>query len=99
SIQSGNKILLHPQLPHIKGMSNILRMHEQMDFLVHRDRHFCGHDVVPGIRIMLGVETKEILRSLINELGMNGAELPIRTGIAEIESELSGLNLDGHGVG
>src|SRR5580765_686572 len=80
-------------------MSNILRMHEQMDFLVHRDSHLGGHDVVFGIRIMFGVETIEILRSLINELGVNGAELSIRTGVAEIESKLSGLDLDGHGVG
>src|SRR5216683_6209072 len=94
NIQTGNKILLHPQLPHKKGMSNIFRMHEQMDFLVHGDRHLGGHDVVFGIRIMLGVETIEILRSLINELGVNGAQLSIRAGVAEIERELSGLNLD-----
>src|SRR5438477_7809955 len=30
---------------------------------------------------------------------MNGAKLSIRTGIAEIESELPSLDLDGHSVG
>ena len=80
-------------------MSNIFCMHQEMDLLVHGDRHFGGHDVVPGIRIMLGVETKEILRSLINEFRVSGAERSIRTGVTEIESELSGLDLDGHGAG
>ena len=32
-------------------------------------------------------------------LGVNGAELSIRAGIAEIEGELSGLHLNRHGVG
>ena len=99
NIQPGNKILLHPQLPHIKGMSHILRMHEEVDFLVHRDRHLGRHDVVPRIHIMLGVETKDILRSFVDQLGMKGAKLSVRTGIAEIESELSGLDLDRHGIG
>src|ERR1700674_106877 len=98
NIQPGNKILLHPQLPHKKGMSNILRMHEQMNFLVHGDRHLSGHNVVFGIRIMFGIETKEILRSFIDEFWMKGAERSIWTGITEVERELSGLDLDGHGV-
>src|SRR5438445_5603128 len=79
-------------------MSNILRMHEQMDFLVHGNSHLSGHNVIFGIRIMFGIETKEILRSLTNELRVKGAERSIRTGIAEVERELSGLDLDGHGV-
>src|ERR1700693_79877 len=79
-------------------MSNILRMHEQMDFLVHGDRHLSGHDVVFGLRIICGVETKEILRSFIDEFRVKGAERSIRTGITEVERELSGLDLDGHGV-
>src|SRR5260370_13896220 len=87
NIQTGNKILLHPQLPHKKGMSNILRMHEQMDFLVHGNSHLSGHNVILGIRIMFGIETKEILRSLTNELRVKGAERSIRTGIAELERE------------
>src|SRR5208337_3026730 len=79
-------------------MSDILRMHEEMDFLIDGDRHFGGYDVVPGIHIMLGIEAVEILRSLINELGVKWAELSIRTGIAEIESELASLDLDRHGI-
>src|SRR5450759_115495 len=79
-------------------MANILRMHEQMDFLVHGDGHLGGHDVVFGIRIVVRVETEEILRSLVDEFGVKEAELSIGAGVAEIESELSGLDLDRHGV-
>src|SRR5450631_962473 len=80
-------------------MSDILRVHEEMNFFVHGDDHRGGHDVVARIRIMFRVEPKEILRSFINELGVKGAEFSIRAGIAEIESELSGLDLDRHGIG
>src|SRR5664279_5120094 len=80
-------------------MSHILGVHEEMDFLVHGDDHRGSHDVVPCIRIMLRVKSKEVLRSFINKLGVKGAELSVWTGIAEIESELSGLDLDRHGVG
>src|SRR5271170_2557762 len=80
-------------------MSHVLRMHKQMNFLVHRNGHLGGHNVVAGIHIMLGIKTKEILRSLVDEFGMKRSEFTIRARVAEIESELSGLNLDGHGIG
>src|SRR6202521_2184042 len=69
-----------------------------MDFLVHWNSHLGGDDVVFRIRIMFGIETKEILRSFIDEFRVKGAERSIRTGITEVERELSGLDLDGHGV-
>src|SRR6266404_7674390 len=97
NIQPGNKILLHTQLPHKKGMSNIFRMHEQMDFLVHGDSHLGGHDVVPGVRVVLWIKAEKILVGLIDQLRVKGTELLIRTVVAEIESELSGLDLDGEG--
>ena len=62
NIQSGDKILLHSQLPDKERMANISGMHEQMNFLIHRDRHLGGHDIVFGILVVRGVETKEILR-------------------------------------
>src|SRR5271166_956860 len=80
-------------------MSNIFGVHEQMDFLVYRNRHLGGHDVVPGIGIVLGIETKEVLRALINELRVKGAERSIRTGVAKIESELARLDLYRHSAG
>src|ERR1700680_4445023 len=70
-----------------------------MDFLVHRDRHFSGNDVVLGICVMVGIETIEILRALIEQLGVNGAEGSVRTRVAEIKRKLPGLNLNWHGVG
>src|ERR1700690_4599541 len=80
-------------------MSHILGMHEQMNLLIHRDRHLRRHDVVSGIYIMLGIEAKEVLRSLVDEFGMKRSELSVGAGVTEIESELSGLHLDGHGIG
>src|ERR1039458_8652323 len=99
NIQPGNKILLHPQLPYKERVPKVFRMHEQMDFLVHRNCHLGGDDVVFGIRIMVEVETKVILRALINEFRVQRSERAIRTGVAEIEGELPGLDLDRHGVG
>src|SRR5580704_3396407 len=98
NIQPRNKILLHPQLSYKKGMSHILRVHEQMDFLVDGDGHFRGHNVVFRRRIMVGVETIKILISLVDQFRMNRPKRSIRTRIAERESELSGLDLDRDGI-
>ena len=58
----------------------------------------CSHDVIFGIRIMVHVQTEEVLAGLADHVGVNGAELSVRAGIAEIKGELSGLDLDRHGV-
>src|SRR5277367_3206 len=79
-------------------MSNILGMHEQMNFPVYRNRHLRSHNVVSRIHIMLRIKTKEVQRSLIDKVRVNRPKFSIRTGIAEIESELSRLNLDRHGT-
>ena len=47
-----NKILLHSQFTHKKGMAEIFRVHQQMNLLVHRNRHFSSHYVIFGIRIV-----------------------------------------------
>ena len=60
-IQAGNKILLNAQLRHKERMPDILGVHQQVDFAVHRDGHFGGHDVVFRVRIVVRVQTKEIL--------------------------------------
>src|SRR5260370_30493526 len=87
NIQPGNKILLHTQLPQKKGMSNILRMHEQMDFLVYGNSHLRRYDVVPGIRVVFRIKAKKILVGLIDQFRVQRTELFIRTRVAEIESE------------
>ena len=45
------------------------------------------------------IEAKEVLCGLVDLFGMNGTELAIRTGIAEIKRELSGLRLHLYGIG
>src|SRR3979490_269663 len=77
-------------------MPDIFCVHKQMDFLVNRDSHFGSYNIVPGFDVMLGIEAENILRALINEFWMQGSKLFIRTRVAEIKSELSGLRLDGH---
>src|SRR5712671_1058504 len=77
-------------------MPDIFCVHEEMDFLINWDSHFGGHNIVPGFDVMLGIEAENILRALINEFRVQGAKLLIRTRVAEIKSELSGLRLDGH---
>src|SRR5260370_5535412 len=86
----------YPQLQTKKGSANILRMHEQMNFLVHGDGHLGGQDVFFGNRIMFGIDTKEILSSFTDDFPLKGTERSIRAGIAEIENELARLDLDPH---
>src|SRR5260370_1989795 len=52
NIQPGNKVLLHRQLPHKKGMGNILRVHEQMDSLVRRSIHLRRTHFAPSIQYL-----------------------------------------------
>src|SRR5882762_6458914 len=98
NIQSRNKILLHTQLPHKKGMSNIFGMHEQMDFLVYGNRHLSRYDVVPGLWVVLQIQAEKVLRPLIDQLRMDRSEVSVRPRIAKIKGKLSGLHLYGHGV-
>ena len=51
-IQAGDEILLHPQFRYVERMSHILRVHQQMDFAVHRNRHFGGHNIVFGVLVV-----------------------------------------------
>src|SRR5258707_6472468 len=94
----GNKFLLSPQLPHEKGVANILGVHKQMYFLVHRDGHLGGDDVVSRLNIVFLVEAEEFLRTFVDPLRVKRAKLSIWTGVTEIESKLPGLNLDRHSV-
>src|ERR1700730_450950 len=80
-------------------MAQILRVHEQMNLPVRGDRHLSGYNVIFGVLIVGLIQTKEMRVGLANEIGVKRAELPVGTGVAEIESELSGLDLDRHGVG
>src|SRR4029077_4599684 len=84
--------------PHKKGVANILRVHEQMHFLVHRDGHLGGDDVVSRLNIVFLVEAEEFLRTFVDPLRMKRAKLSIRTGVTKIESELPGLNLNRHRI-
>src|SRR5450755_168407 len=79
-------------------MPHIFRVHQEMDFCIDRDRHFGGHNVVAGVHIMLGIETKNVLISFVDEFGMKTAELPIHAGVAEVKGKLSSLDLDRHGI-
>src|SRR5271169_1583085 len=98
-IQPRYEILVDAQRRHVKGMTNIFGMHEQMDFLVYGNSHLRRYNVVPGIRVVFWIKTEEILVSLIDQLRMKWTKLFICTWVAEIESELSGLDLNGEGGG
>ena len=93
-IQSRNEVLLHPQLRNIKRMSDILRMHQQMNIAVHWNRHFSGHNVIFGILIVGLIKTKKVFVGLVNHRGMERTELPVRAGIAEVKRKLPGLHLN-----
>src|SRR5208283_3121729 len=96
NVQPGDEVLLHAQLPHIEGVANIFGVQCEQNWLVHRDGELGGDDVVFGIWITVRIKTKEVLISLINELGMKGSEFAIRPGITKIVGELPGLHIDVH---
>src|SRR5579872_1882038 len=79
-------------------MANVFGVHQQVDLVVHGDRHFCGDDVIFGVGIVIGIDTEEILVGFAHHLGMNRGERSIWSGITEVERELSGLDLDRDGI-
>ena len=70
-----------------------------MNFPVHRNCHLSGYDVVFRILVMRGVKTIEIASSIVDLIGVDGAELPIRARIAEVKGKLLCLHLDLQRVG
>src|SRR5579872_343243 len=69
-----------------------------MDLAVYWDGHLCGDNVILRIRIMGGVQPKEILVSLADHVGMSGTKFAIRPRVAEVEGKLTSLHLHRHGV-
>src|SRR5260370_38878530 len=88
NIQPGNKILLYPQLPHEKGVANILGVHEQMDFLIHRNGHLGGDDIVSRLNIVFLVAAEEFLPTLLDPLPVKQAKPSHLTLVAENENQL-----------
>src|SRR5690349_10358495 len=97
-IQSWHEILMNSQSRNIEGVADIFGVHQQTDFTVNRNGHFGAHDIVLGVRIVVGIETVEILVGLADHIGVNWTKCSIWPRIAEIECELPGLDLDGHGA-
>src|SRR5271157_107306 len=97
-IQSRHEILMNSQCWNIERVAHVFGVHHQPDFLVHRNGHLGGHDVISGIWIAVGIKAKEVLVGLADLVGVQRAELSVGPGIAEIEGELSGLDLNGQGV-
>src|ERR1700722_5840336 len=98
-IQSRDKVLLNAQLRNKEGMSHILGMHEHVNLAVHRNRHLRGDDIVFRILIVRGIQTEKVGIGFADLFGMNRAELSVGAGIAEIKSELTGLDLHRYRIG
>src|SRR5262249_34977814 len=69
-------------------------MHQQMNLLIDRYSHFRGHNVIFRIWIVVDIETKNILISLVNFVRMKRPKLPVRPWISKIKRKLSGLYLN-----
>src|SRR5258707_7721866 len=85
-------------LMHAKDVGLSFFVHEQMDFLIHRNGHLGGDDVVSRLNIVFLVEAEEFLRTFVDLLRVKRAQLSIWTWGKEIENKLPGLNLDRHSV-
>src|SRR5713101_4354258 len=79
-------------------MSDVLSVHQQLDFAIYGDGKLRGYNVVTGLYIVRGIETKEIGIAFIDFIGMQGTEFCVNTRIPEIEGELAGLGLNLHGI-
>ena len=53
-----------------------------------------GDDVVARRGVVRRIEAEEVAAAGIDEFGVDAAELPVGPGIAEIEGELLGLDVD-----
>ena len=69
-----------------------------MDLAAHWDGHLCGHDVVFRIRIVIHVQTVEVLGRFADEVGVNWTQLSVRPRVTEVKGKLRPLNLNRHGV-
>src|ERR1700686_4099031 len=97
-IQAGHEVLMDAQRRHVKGMANVLGVHEEMNLLVYRNGQLRCDDVISGFHVMFRIETKQILGGFADHLGMNWTKLSILTWITKIKCKLPGLSLNWHGV-
>src|SRR5882762_2551899 len=79
-------------------MSDVLSVHQQLDFAIYWDDKLRGYDVITGLYVVCGIETEEIGISFIDFIRMQRTKFCINARIAEIERELAGLSLNLHGI-
>src|SRR5271165_1365793 len=79
-IESGHEILLDAQLANVEGMTHVLGVHHEVDFLVDRNDHFAGRDVIASGNIVLRIQAKEIRIAFIDLFRVDAAELAIGPG-------------------
>src|SRR5271156_6521149 len=96
--QAWDRILLQAQFAHVKIVDYVLRVQNQFDLPIYRHGESGNYDVVFAGRIV-GIEAQRIAGRSADLLGVDAAELSVRSGIAEIESELIGGSFDFDGVG
>src|SRR5712671_217978 len=79
-------------------MSDVLRVHQQLDFAIYRDRKLRGYDVITGLYVVCGIEAEEIGIAFIDFIRMQRTKFCISTRIPEIKGELASLSLNLHGI-
>ena len=70
-----------------------------MNFFVDGYAHLCSDDVVLRVFIGVHIQAKNVLIGFVDLIGMQRPKLPIGSGIAEVKSELAGLNLNRKRIG
>src|ERR1700691_3826686 len=69
-----------------------------MNFPVHGNSHFSGHDVVLRVGVMVGINAEKVLVGFAEHLRVNRTESSVWAGVTEIKGKLSSLDLDGEGI-
>src|SRR5207248_11623244 len=70
-----------------------------MNFFVDGNAHLCSDDVILRVFIGVHIQAKNVLIGFVDLIGMQRPKLPIGSGIAEVKSELAGLNLNRKRIG
>src|SRR4029453_7899584 len=87
-IQARNKILLYAQFAYVKGMSNILGVHQKQHFAIHGNCEFASNDVISRFHVVGRIKTKEVGISFIDLVRMQSTKLSVRARIAEVKGKL-----------
>ena len=93
---AGDEVLLQTQFADVEGMADVLGVQREQDGLVDGNGERADDDVVAGGDVVGRIEAEVVAVAVVDFIRVQRAELAVGAGVAEIEGELFGLNVDVH---